>query len=111
MRSPTARLSALALAAIAAPAAIVAVLGYLSLRQWQTAAELLFREQARDVAVMAAFLDRLQARLAAGDTGAEALDRLTGEANLVGRLYLIGRDGRLRYPATWRDAEFPCESV
>jgi signal transduction histidine kinase len=117
VRSPTARLSALALAAIAAPAAIVAVLGYLSLRQWQASAELLFREQARDVATMAAqkvdmmlrhaeeaFLDRLQARLAAGEDTAEALDRLRVEAPLVGRLYLFGRDGRLRYPATWRDA-------
>jgi signal transduction histidine kinase len=116
VRSPTARLSALALAAIAAPAAIVAVLGYLSLRQWQGAAELLFREQARDVAAMAAqkvdmmlrhaeeaFLDRLQARLAAGDD-ATALDRLTADAHLVRRLYLVGRDGRLRYPAAWRDA-------
>jgi signal transduction histidine kinase len=117
MPSPTARLSALALAAIAAPAAIVAVLGFLSLRQWQTSAELLFREQARDVASMAAqkvdmmlrhaeeaFLDRLQARLAAGDDPAGSLDSLAAESKLVGRLYLIGRDGRLRYPAAWRDA-------
>ena len=116
MRSPTARLSALALAAIAAPAAVVAVLGYLSLRQWQTSAELLFREQARDVASMAAqkvdmmlrhaeeaFLDRLQGRLAAGEDSPEALDRLTDEARLVGRLYLVWRDGTLRYPAAWRD--------
>ena len=91
MRSPTARLSALALTIIAAPAAVVAVLGYLSLRQWQTSAELLFREQTRDVAVMAAqkvdmmlrhaadaFLDRLQAQLAAGAADAPALDRASG---------------------------------
>ena len=117
VRSPTARLSALALAAIAAPAAIVAVLGFLSLRQWQTSAELLFREQARDVASMAAqkvdmmlrhaeeaFLDRLQSRLAAGEDTGEALDRLAAESQLVGRLYLFGRDGRLRHPAAWRDA-------
>ena len=117
MRSPTARLSALALTIIAAPAAVVAVLGYLSLRQWQTSAELLFREQARDVAVMAAqkvdmmlrhaddaFLDRLQAQLAAGAADAPALDRLVADAPLVRRLYLVGRDGRLRYPGTWRDA-------
>ena len=76
MRSPRARLSALTLAAIVAPAAVVAVLGWLSLRQWQVSAELLFREQARDVASMAAqkvdmmlrhaeegFLDRLQVAL------------------------------------------------
>jgi signal transduction histidine kinase len=114
--SPTARLSALALAAIAAPAAVVAVLGYLSLRQREAAAESLFREQARDVASMAAqkvdmmlrhaeeaFLDRLQARLTAGDDSAAALDRLVEEARVVGRLYLVGRDGQLRYPAAWRD--------
>jgi signal transduction histidine kinase len=116
MRSPTARLSALALVAIAAPAVVLAVLGYVSLRQWQASAELLFREQARDVAVMAAqkvemmlrhaddaFLDRLQLQLAAGDASTAALDRLLADAPLVGRLYLIGRDGRLRYPSAWRD--------
>ena len=36
-----------------APATIVAGLGYVSLRQWETAADQLFREQARDVAAMA----------------------------------------------------------
>ena len=40
--------------AIVVPAVIVAVLGYVSLRQWERSAELLFREQARDVASMAA---------------------------------------------------------
>jgi signal transduction histidine kinase len=117
VRSLGVRLSALTLAAIVAPAAIVAVLGYLSLRQWQASAELLFREQARDVASMAAqkvdmmlrhaeeaFLDRLQTQLAAGDDRAPALDRLVADAGVVGRLYLVDRDGRLRYPAAWRDA-------
>src|SRR5919106_970536 len=116
MRSSTGRLPALALIAIAAPAAVLAVLGYVSLRQWQVSAELLFREQARDVAVMAAqkvemmlrhaddaLLDRLQVQLAAGDASAPALDRLVADAPLVQRLYLVGRDGRLRYPAAWRD--------
>jgi signal transduction histidine kinase len=117
VRSPGARLSALTLAAIAAPAVVVAVLGYLSLRQWQTSAELLFREQARDVAAMAAqkvdmmlrhaddaFLDRLQGQLAGGDETAAALDRVVAEAPLVRRLYLMERDGRLRHPAAFRDA-------
>jgi signal transduction histidine kinase len=117
MRSPTARLSALALLAIAAPAVVLAALGYVSLRQWRTSAELLFREQARDVAVMAAqkvemmlrhaddaFLDRLQLQLAS-DAAPAALDRLVAEAPLVGRLYLVGRDGRLRYPSAWRDGD------
>jgi signal transduction histidine kinase len=118
VRSATARLSALALVGIAAPAAVLAVLGYVSLRQWQTSAELLFREQARDVAVMAAqkvdmmlrvadesFLDRLQAQLAAGDDTPAALDRLLSEAPLVRRLYLVERSGRLRYPAAWSDGD------
>ena len=64
MRSPTTRLSALTLAAIVAPATIVAILGYVSLRQWQSSAELLFREQARDVATMAAEKVEMMLRLA-----------------------------------------------
>ena len=52
MSAPLPRPAVLALAAVVVPAAIVAVLGYLSLRQWQTSAELLFREQARDMASM-----------------------------------------------------------
>jgi signal transduction histidine kinase len=116
VRSASARLSVLALIGIAAPAAVVAVLGYVSLRQWQASAELLFREQARDVAVMAAqkvdmllrhaddaFLDRLQAEVGAGDGTPAALDRLVAGAPLVRRLYLVERGGRLRYPAAWRE--------
>lgn len=116
MRSPTTRLSALALAAIVAPATIVAILGYVSLRQWESSAELLFREQARDVATMAAekvemmlrlaedaFLDRLQRQLAADDVAETALDRIVTESRLVRRLYVFERDGSLLYPRTWRD--------
>ncbi len=40
--------------AVIAATAVLAVLGYVSLRQWQASAELLFREQARDMAAMAA---------------------------------------------------------
>ena len=118
MGSATARLSALALIGIAAPAVVVAALGYVSLRHWQSSAELLFREQARDVAVMAAqkvdmmlrladeaFLDRLQTQLAAGDDSPAALDRLVDEAPLVRRLYLVDRGGRLRYPSAWREGD------
>jgi len=116
VRSPTTRLSALALAAIVAPATIVAILGYVSLRQWESSAELLFREQARDVATMAAekvemmlrlaedaFLDRLQRQLAAGDVTEPALDRVVAESRLVRRLYVFERDGSLLYPRAWRD--------
>jgi membrane protein DedA with SNARE-associated domain len=35
-------------------AAVLAMLGYLSLRQWEASAELLLRGQARDMAAMAA---------------------------------------------------------
>jgi len=94
--SPSARFSTLALLAIVAPATIVAALGYVSIRQWEASSELLYREQARDMAAMAAekvemmlrhaedaFLDRLQAILAtqapplravgSGGPGAQAL--------------------------------------
>ena len=111
-------MSTLALAAIVAPATIVAVLGWVSLRQWEASAELLFREQARDMASMAAekvemmlrhsedaFLERLGAAL--GETGpdARALDALLGQAPLVGRLYLVDRRGRLAYPPAGPRAE------
>ena len=116
MRSPTTRLSALALVAIVAPATIVAILGYVSLRQWERSAELLFREQARDVAAMAAekvemmlrvaedaFLARVQAQLATGETTEPALDRIVADSPLVRRLYVFERDGALLYPRAWRD--------
>jgi len=116
VRSPTTRLSALTLAAIVAPVTIVVILGYVSLRQWQSSAELLFREQARDVATMAAekvemmlrlaedaVLDRLQTQLAAGDVTEPTLDRIVADSRLVRRLYVFERDGSLLYPRVWRD--------
>jgi signal transduction histidine kinase len=98
--------------AIVVPALIVAVLGYLSLRQWERSAELLFREQARDVASMAADKiemllrqhdDELLARLGSiverGDLGAETLEAFARANPLVQRLYLFDRGGRLLHPA------------
>ena len=95
------------------PAAIVAGLGYVSLRQWERSSELLFREQARDMASMAAekvemvlrrsddeVLARLQSALAAG-AGPDRLEAFLGETPLVKRLYLFDRQGRLIYPGTW----------
>ena len=106
----SARLPVLALAAIVAPAAIVAVLGWVSLRQWEASAELLFREQARDMAAMAAekvemmlrreedaLLDRLREALGA-PAAAPALDALVRGAPLVDRLYVLDRRGRELYP-------------
>jgi signal transduction histidine kinase len=114
--SPSARFSALALLAIVAPAAIVAVLGYVSIRQWEASSELLYREQARDMAAMAAekvemtlrrtedtFLDRVQAALRSGPPLERAIDQALADTPLVRRLYLIGSRGELLYPAAWRD--------
>jgi signal transduction histidine kinase len=116
MRSPTARLSALALVAIVAPALVVAALGWVSLRQWQASAELLFREQARDMASMAAtkvemmlrhaedtVLDRVQARLAAGDVSEAGLAAAVADTPLVKRVYVFARDGRRLAPREWRE--------
>jgi signal transduction histidine kinase len=101
-----------------APAVVVAILGYVSLRQWERSAELLFREQARDVASMAADKiemllrqsdDELLARLAAiverGDLRAETLEAFVGATPLVQRLYLFDRGGRLLYPPAPADGD------
>ena len=116
MLSPSARFSALALLAIVAPAAIVAVLGYVSIRPWEASSELLYREQARDMAAMAAekvemtlrrtedaFLDRVQAALRSGPPLERAVDQALADTPLVRRLYLIGPRGELLYPEAWRD--------
>jgi signal transduction histidine kinase len=116
--SPSARFSALALVAIVAPAAIVAVLGYVSIRQWEASSELLYREQARDMAAMAAekvemtlrqtedaFLDRLQAALRSGAVSERAIDELIADAPLIRRLYLVGPRGELLYPRAWREGD------
>ena len=118
MLSPSARFSALALLAIVAPATIVAVLGYVSIRQWEASSELLYREQARDMAAMAAekvemtlrrtedaFLDRLQAALRSATPPARAVDELLIDSPLIRRLYLVDRRGELLYPRVWREGD------
>jgi signal transduction histidine kinase len=93
------------------PAAVVAALGYISLRHWQASAELLFREQARDMAVMAAdkiemtlretedaLLDRLQAALVGVSSLSVALAQFQAFHPLVRRLYVFDRQGELVYP-------------
>jgi signal transduction histidine kinase len=97
---------------------IVAVLGYVSLRQWERSAELLFREQARDVASMAAdkiemllrqsddeLLARLSAIVERGDLTAATLEAFARAHPIVGRLYLFDRGGRLLYPAAPADGD------
>src|SRR5712691_1901242 len=100
LHSPLARFAAFAMLAIVLPAAILAVLGYLSLRQWQSSAALLFREQSREMAAMAA--EKVKVVLL--QTEDEIIGRIRP---LVERLYLFDRQGRLLFPATWtpRDAE------
>jgi signal transduction histidine kinase len=116
--SPSTRFSALALLAIVAPAAVVAILGYVSIRQWEASSELLYREQARDMAAMAAekvemtlrraddaFLDRLQAALRSGPVSERAIDALVAASPLIRRLYLVGQRGELLYPGAWREGD------
>jgi signal transduction histidine kinase len=107
-----------ALLAIVVPATIVAGLGYVSLRQWQASAELLFREQARDMAAMAAdkvemvlretedaLLVRLQGALGDPGTLGDALDAYVAESSLIERLYLVEQGGVLLYPRSPGDAD------
>jgi len=105
------RFAALTFGAVLVATAILAVLGYVSLRQWQRAAELLMREQARDMAAMAAekiemtvlkseeeSLGSLQRLLLDPDVRPAAIDEWASRTALVGRVYLIGRDGRVLHP-------------
>src|SRR5262249_3728882 len=88
----------------------LAVLGYLSLRRWQASADLLFREQARDMATMAAekiemaiakseeeSLGGLQRVLLASDFGPAAIEAWKASAPLVEHVALVDRAGRVEY--------------
>ncbi len=110
MPAPLPRLAVLAFAAVVLATTTVAGLGYLSLRQWQSSAELLFREQARDMASMTVdkvemvlrqtddeILSRLERALAAPDWP-RALDALRAETPLIERLVLLDRSGGTLYP-------------
>jgi signal transduction histidine kinase len=105
------RLAIFALIGIAVPAAILTVLGYVSLRQWETSSELLFKEQARDLAAMAAdkiemmlkhtdddVLAHLQRVIASPDLDQRTLDELLASLPLVRRLYLFNLRSELLYP-------------
>lgn len=118
MRVPLPRFALLALAGIVLPAAVVAVLGYVSVRQWQASAELLFREQARDMAAMTVdkiqmtlrqtedeTLARLQAIVLESGSGQAGLDRFLSESPFTQSLYVFDRGGRLLYPKNVRDAD------
>jgi signal transduction histidine kinase len=113
------RPAVLALGAVVVSAATVAVLGYFSLRQWERAAELLFREQARDMASMA--VDKVQMVLRQADdeilarleqalarpTWRDALDRLRLETPLIERLAVVDRAGHVLYRSALEPADAP----
>jgi signal transduction histidine kinase len=115
---PLRRLWVWAPVAIVVPAAIVAVLGIVSLRQWERSAGLLFREQARDLASMA--VDKLEMVLRRAEDGAlarlsavlqesgprpEALDAYVADTPLIQRLYVLDQRGRILYPEGAKDGE------
>jgi signal transduction histidine kinase len=96
------RRATLALAAIVVPTIIVAALGYVSLRQWQRSADVMFREQARDIVSMACDKvemvlkraeDELLANLQLALDRGEPVDRAVAADPLVARLDLFDRGG------------------
>lgn len=106
------RLRIAAFAAVGLSALVLAVLGYVSLRQWEAAAELLLREQARDMATMAAErvemavlkaeeedLTGLQMALLEPSAGLDRVDAWLTRAKLAERVFLFDRQGRLVRPA------------
>ena len=109
------RFGVLTFGAVIVATAILAVLGYLSLRQWGASAELLFREQARDMATMAAekvemAVLKSEEECLSGlvavvlDPGfrpeqiPETLNSWKAKTPLFDRVYLFDRQGRLLYP-------------
>lgn len=106
----------LAFAGVTAAAAILAVLGGVSLRQWADSAERLVGEQARDVAAMAAQKIEMQVRQAEDECLAGLqqlllepgvrpgdLEAWARKAGLVERVYLLDRAGRALVPAALPD--------
>src|SRR5262249_10542562 len=90
----------------------------ISIHQWEVSSELLYREQARDMAAMAAakvemmlrreedtFLDRLQGALEADSWSSRAVDEIVARSPLVHRLYLVTRRGELLYPKVWQEGD------
>ena len=97
--------------AVIVATAVLAVLGYVSLRQWQASAELLFREQSRDMATMAAekvemailkteeeCLSSLQVLLMDPGFRPESLADWSRKNPLFDRVGLVDRSGHVLYP-------------
>jgi signal transduction histidine kinase len=112
------RFAAVTFGAVLLATAVLAVLGYLSLRHWEASAELLLREQARDMATMAAekiemtvqkseeeTLASLQRLLLQPDFRPAMLPAWEARMPLIDRVYLVDRAGRLLYPASAQAAE------
>jgi signal transduction histidine kinase len=97
--------------AVLAATVVLAVLGFVSLRQWQASAELLFREQSRELLTMAAekveiailkaeeeCLSSLQVVLMDAAVRPEALSEWTAKNPIFDSVTLIDREGRVLYP-------------
>jgi signal transduction histidine kinase len=108
------RVHVLIFGAVFAAAAVLAALGYLSLRRWEVAAEQQLREQARDTAAMAAEKVEMAVVRAEQDGvaglhaaalepgfGPEAIDAWRARNPLFGAVYLCDRHGRVLYPVRW----------
>ena len=102
------RFAALTFGAVLLATAILAVLGYLSLRHWEASAALLFRQQARDMAVMAAekiemtilkseeeCLSGLQRLVLEPDFSRERVGAWKARTPLVDRVYLTEVDAEI----------------
>jgi signal transduction histidine kinase len=113
--SPLARFALFTLLAVVLPAVILAVLGYFTLYQWKNSAELLFKEQAREMASMAAekvqmvlvrtedeVLANIQSIVTSADFTPQSLTTLVADTPLIERLYLFDRRGKLLFPSTWK---------
>ena len=98
--------------AVLAATVVLAVLGYVSLRQWQASAEMLFREQSRDMVTMAAekvemailkseeeCLSSLQVLLMDPAFRPESLDVWRRKNPIFDSISLIDRQGQVLYPA------------
>jgi signal transduction histidine kinase len=111
LASPPVRFAAFALLAIVVPAAVLAVLGFISLRQWETSSALLFREQSREMAAMAAekvrmalarvddaAVERIQAAVLREAPWEDSLAETLATTPVVRRLYVFDRSGALLSP-------------
>jgi signal transduction histidine kinase len=118
------RFGVLTFGAVIVATAILAVLGYVSLRQWGASAELLFREQARDMATMAAekvemavlkseeeYVSGLLALVLEPGFRPEQLPEMVSawkvKAPLFDRVYLFDRQGNLLSPRELTGADAP----